>query len=81
MEDTHVLAAGDNCALIHSGVPYGENIYWYSGPSTPADAVHDWVSEEAYYDYATNLCSAPEGESCGHYTQVPCEFFSCFSCL
>ncbi|BBN01199.1 pathogenesis-related protein 1 [Marchantia polymorpha subsp. ruderalis] len=63
-------AAGDDCALIHSGGPYGENIYWSSGPSTPADAVQLWVSEEAYYDYATNSCSAPEGESCGHYTQV-----------
>ncbi|PTQ32518.1 hypothetical protein MARPO_0097s0005 [Marchantia polymorpha] len=63
-------AAGDDCALIHSGGPYGENIYWSSGPSTPADAVQAWVSEEAYYDYATNSCSAPEGESCGHYTQV-----------
>ncbi|OAE25844.1 hypothetical protein AXG93_2145s1430 [Marchantia polymorpha subsp. ruderalis] len=66
-------AAGDDCALIHSGGPYGENIYWSSGPSTPADAVQAWVSEEAYYDYATNSCSAPEGESC--------KFFSCFSCL
>ncbi|BFI17467.1 pathogenesis-related protein 1 [Marchantia polymorpha subsp. ruderalis] len=63
-------AAGDDCALIHSGGPYGENIYWSSGPSTPADAVQAWVSEEAYYDYATNSCSPPEGESCGHYTQV-----------
>ncbi|BFI17439.1 pathogenesis-related protein 1 [Marchantia polymorpha subsp. ruderalis] len=63
-------AAGDDCALIHSGGPYGENIYWSSGPSTPADAVQAWVSEEAYYDYATNSCSAIEGESCGHYTQV-----------
>ncbi|BFI37777.1 pathogenesis-related protein 1 [Marchantia polymorpha subsp. ruderalis] len=63
-------AAGDDCALIHSGGPYGKNIYWSSGPSTPADAVQAWVSEEAYYDYATDSCSAPEGESCGHYTQV-----------
>ncbi|OAE30785.1 hypothetical protein AXG93_3522s1050 [Marchantia polymorpha subsp. ruderalis] len=63
-------AAGDDCALIHSGGPYGENIFWSTGPSPPADAVQSWVSEEAYYDYASNSCSAPEGESCGHYTQV-----------
>ena len=25
---------------------------------------------EQYYDHDSNTCSAPEGESCGHYTQV-----------
>ncbi|KAG6545011.1 hypothetical protein Mapa_013703 [Marchantia paleacea] len=63
-------AAGDNCDLLHSGRPYGENIFWSSGPSTPADAVQSWVSEKAFYDYTTNSCSAPADESCGHYTQV-----------
>ncbi|BBN17364.1 pathogenesis-related protein 1 [Marchantia polymorpha subsp. ruderalis] len=62
-------AAGDNCALIHSEGDYGENLYWSSGPSTPADAVQSWVSEEAYYDYATNSCSEGEFE-CDHYKQV-----------
>ncbi|BBN09051.1 pathogenesis-related protein 1 [Marchantia polymorpha subsp. ruderalis] len=63
-------AAGDDCAVIHSGGPYGENIAWSSGPSTPEEAVQLWVSQEAYYDYATNSCSAPEGESCLGYLQV-----------
>ncbi|BBN17161.1 hypothetical protein MPTK1_7g12470 [Marchantia polymorpha subsp. ruderalis] len=31
-------AAGDDCALIHSGGPYGENIYRSSGPSRPGSA-------------------------------------------
>ncbi|BFI28059.1 pathogenesis-related protein 1 [Marchantia polymorpha subsp. ruderalis] len=63
-------AAGDNCALIPSGGPYGENIVWSPGPSTPADAVQTMVSGQAYYDYATNSCTAAEGLLCGGYVQV-----------
>ena len=37
---------------------------------TAADAVALWVSNKQYYDHDSNTCSAPEGESCGHYTQV-----------
>jgi len=56
------------CALSHSGGPYGENIFWSSGQSTPAAAVTAWVNEKQFYDYASNSCAA--GEVCGHYTQV-----------
>ncbi|HEY4238844.1 MAG TPA: CAP domain-containing protein [Kofleriaceae bacterium] len=44
----------------------GENIYASSGTASPTDAVSDWVSEQADYDYDTNTCSGV----CGHYTQV-----------
>jgi pathogenesis-related protein 1 len=62
-------AAGD-CQLVHSGGPYGENLFWGSAGSnyTAVDAVDDWVSEKEYYDYDSNTCAA--GEACGHYTQV-----------
>ena len=58
-----------DCALQHSGGPYGENMS--KGPGveyTPADAVNSWVSEKQYYDYNLNTCV--QGEKCGHYTQV-----------
>ncbi len=58
-----------DCQLVHSGGPYGENIFWgYGREYTAGDAVSSWVSENQYYNYATNTCA--EGEMCGHYTQV-----------
>ncbi|KAK3124373.1 hypothetical protein QOZ80_7BG0585720 [Eleusine coracana subsp. coracana] len=62
-----------DCALVHSqGGPYGENIFWGSagGDWSAADAVKSWVDEKQFYDHDSNSCSAPEGQSCGHYTQV-----------
>uniref|UniRef100_A0ACD5ZND3 Uncharacterized protein n=1 Tax=Avena sativa TaxID=4498 RepID=A0ACD5ZND3_AVESA len=59
--------------LVHSpeGRPYGENLFGGSGADwTATDAVNLWVSEKQYYDHDSNTCSAPAGESCGHYTQV-----------
>ncbi|KAM0937358.1 putative CAP domain-containing protein [Dioscorea sansibarensis] len=75
--DTTVAAYAQNyanqrigdCKLVHSGGPYGENLFWGSGAEfTAADAVNSWVSEKQYYDYASNTCAA--GKVCGHYTQV-----------
>ncbi|XP_062189796.1 pathogenesis-related protein 1-like [Phragmites australis] len=62
-----------DCALVHSsGGPYGENLF--GGPAgadwSASDAVDLWVAEKQYYDHDSNSCSAPEGQSCGHYTQV-----------
>ncbi|KAG1348125.1 putative Pathogenesis-related protein [Cocos nucifera] len=60
--------AGD-CRLVHSGGPYGENLYM-SSPSiaTAARAVGAWVDERRFYDYRSNTCA--RGRVCGHYTQV-----------
>ncbi|BBM97866.1 pathogenesis-related protein 1 [Marchantia polymorpha subsp. ruderalis] len=61
--------ASRGCPLQHRpNNPYGENIFWASWSSTPADAVNAWVGEKIYYNYATNTCAA--GQICGHYTQV-----------
>ncbi|KAL2613363.1 hypothetical protein R1flu_025055 [Riccia fluitans] len=61
-------SAANNCALKHSGGPYGENIFWASWKSTPLQAVNAWVAEKQYYKYSTNTCAT--GKVCGHYTQV-----------
>lgn len=61
-------ATNARCALSHSGGPYGENIYWSSGSSSPEDAVKLWVEEKRYYNYDSNSCQS--GKVCGHYTQV-----------
>lgn len=44
----------------------GENIYGSGGPASGTAAVALWASEEADYDYETNMCSGV----CGHYTQI-----------
>ncbi|KAL2927625.1 Pathogenesis-related protein 1 [Bienertia sinuspersici] len=57
-----------DCALQHSGGPYGENIAVGGGDFTGTDAVKLWVAEKANYTYSSNTC-APNAQ-CGHYTQV-----------
>ncbi|CAL5067214.1 unnamed protein product [Urochloa decumbens] len=64
--------AGD-CALQHSsGSGYGENIFVGGAGAdwSASDAVGLWVAEKQWYDHGSNSCSAPAGQSCGHYTQV-----------
>ncbi|KAH7832879.1 hypothetical protein Vadar_001003 [Vaccinium darrowii] len=58
--------AGD-CALMHSGGKYGENLAEGSGDFTGAAAVGLWVGEKSNYDYGSNSCV---GGECRHYTQV-----------
>nr|ANW72277.1 cysteine-rich secretory protein [Tradescantia hirsutiflora] len=59
----------ENCELVNSGGPYGENIFLGMGREfTALDAVLSWVSERQYYDYSSNSCAA--GKVCGHYAQV-----------
>ncbi|KAK8954661.1 hypothetical protein KSP39_PZI002135 [Platanthera zijinensis] len=58
-----------DCKLIHSGGPYGENIFWGSGSGwNPAQAVASWAGEKRWYSSANNSCTA--GRICGHYTQI-----------
>ncbi|TVU40939.1 hypothetical protein EJB05_14425, partial [Eragrostis curvula] len=62
-----------DCALKHSSnSPYGENIFVGGAGKawSASDAVGLWVAEKQYYHHDTNSCSAPAGQSCGHYTQV-----------
>lgn len=58
-----------DCNLIHSGGPYGENLFWGSGKGwRPQDAVVAWASEKKYYDRRTYRCMA--NGDCLHYTQL-----------
>nr|WDS83913.1 pathogenesis-related protein 1 [Musa balbisiana] len=58
-----------DCQLVHSGGPYGENLFWGSSTEfTGIDAVNSWVDEKQYYDHDSNSCA--DGQVCGHYTQV-----------
>ncbi|KAK3126304.1 hypothetical protein QOZ80_7AG0554610 [Eleusine coracana subsp. coracana] len=58
-----------DCSLVHSGGPYGENLFGGSGSGwSAADAVGLWVAEKQYYNYGSNSCA--QGKVCGHYTQV-----------
>ena len=34
------------------------------------DYVQAWFDEKKWYSIASNTCTAPRGEACGHYTQV-----------
>src|SRR5262249_55447621 len=49
----------NNCTWAHGDhVGLGQNIYAAAGfTPTLADAALDWVSEEPYYDYASNTCN------------------------
>ncbi|KAH7673601.1 Cysteine-rich secretory protein-related protein [Dioscorea alata] len=59
----------NDCQLIHSNGPYGENLFWGSGTGfSGVDAVNSWVFEKQDYDHDNNSCA--EGKVCGHYTQV-----------
>ncbi|KAH7366088.1 hypothetical protein KP509_18G062900 [Ceratopteris richardii] len=54
--------------MEHSNGPYGENIFWGSGPGYgPAECVASWLSEKENYNYADNAC---DGGQCYHYTQI-----------
>ncbi|KAK1620610.1 hypothetical protein QYE76_026127 [Lolium multiflorum] len=58
----------NDCALVHSSGPYGENLFWGSGTGwSPAQAVGAWLAEQPQYNYWANSCN---GRMCGHYTQI-----------
>ena len=56
-----------NCS---NGQPYyvGENIAASTNYRDPQGVVDMWMSETAWYHYATNSCDS--GQECGHYTQI-----------
>src|SRR5688572_14080901 len=60
--------AGQGCNLVHSGGPYGENLFWGSASYPPNEVVAAWMSEESCYTHTTfpDCC----GCTCGHYTQI-----------
>ncbi|CAN8326610.1 unnamed protein product [Cochlearia groenlandica] len=58
----------NDCDLIHSNGPYGENLFWGSGNRwSPVQAANGWLSEARSYNYYSNSCNGP---MCGHYTQI-----------
>lgn len=74
--------AGEGCALRHnlevirSGA-WGENIFGlerggaYEGYRRNAVQVVDsWAAEQEWYEADGHQCRAPEGQTCGHFTQV-----------
>ncbi|KAJ1287637.1 hypothetical protein BS78_02G025900 [Paspalum vaginatum] len=65
-------AAGVGPVSWDNGAHYGENIVVGGAGKdwSTSDAVGLWVAEKQYYDHDTNSCSAPQGQSCLHYTQV-----------
>ncbi len=74
--------AGEGCELRHNpGViasgAWGENIFGmerggdYEGYRRNAvQVVDNWASERQWYDADNHRCSAPAGQTCGHFTQV-----------
>ncbi|XP_021893084.1 protein PRY1-like [Carica papaya] len=58
-----------DCKMIHSDGPYGENLFWGgSNRWTAAEAVRLWADERQFYNAENNTCQ--EGKTCGHYTQI-----------
>ena len=65
----HAEILARKCSLQHSKNNLGENLYMQSGGNfSPVNGVRAWLSEEQYYDYASN--SARGGQVVGHYTQI-----------
>ncbi|XP_054801584.1 probable pathogenesis-related protein CaO19.6200 [Prosopis cineraria] len=61
----------DDCKMVHSDLPYGENIFWGLRLHwTPSDAVYYWLEESKWYNFTNLQCTAPPGKDCGHFTQL-----------
>ncbi|CAH2054355.1 unnamed protein product [Thlaspi arvense] len=59
-----------DCKMIHSGGPYGENMFWHRQQKTWSleKVVTRWFEERFNYDPNTKTCAS--GKMCGHYTQI-----------
>lgn len=69
------LQAGQSRPEHRPNNAYGENMFWqWSEPNLPDEspiaAITWWDSEQQYYDYDANTCTAPADKTCGHYTQL-----------
>lgn len=67
------LCAEGKMHLVHSEGKgdIGENIAASWGREHTVDKpVQWWIKEKDWYDPSKNKCNAPQGRSCGHYTQV-----------
>lgn len=74
--------AEEGCEIRHNSATsrrmrWGENIYglWRGGAyegyrRNIRDVTDSWAQEREWYHPQNHQCSAPEGETCGHYTQV-----------
>ena len=66
--------ADGGCKLRHDRI--GQNLFWFHSGSQqpvylePGVVVDYWASEQQWYDYKTNNCKAPSGQTCLHYTQM-----------
>jgi len=59
-----------NCKIYHrkGNIPFGENIFISTAPTTVGQAINLWKNEKSFYNYQQNKCQA--GKQCGHYTQI-----------
>jgi hypothetical protein len=59
--------AAQGCPLMHSGGPYGENLFWGSGSYGADEVVGAWLTEESCFSNGPfDACSC----TCGHYSQI-----------
>lgn len=60
-------------SAFKSGTKEGNGAWqWQSQEQEVSEqqVVDSWGSEIEWYSYESNVCNAPSGESCGHYTQL-----------
>ncbi|MEE9310537.1 MAG: CAP domain-containing protein [Cocleimonas sp.] len=59
-----------SCKMYHhkGDIPFGENLFISSAPTTINHAVTAWANEKNFYNHPQNKCQP--GKQCGHYTQI-----------
>jgi len=58
------------CKVYHhqGELPFGENLFISTVPTTIGHAISAWGNEKKFYNYKQNRCLP--GKQCGHYTQI-----------
>lgn len=61
---------GKSCKMAHhqGELPFGENLFISSVPTSINSAVKVWADEEGIYDYKNNKCTS--AKECKHFTQI-----------